>query len=293
MEKVTTINLAGNAYQIEEAGFDKLSSYLADAKAKLAGNPDASEIIADFEAALASKCRVHLNPHKSVITTAEVEKILSEMGPVEDAPEGGEGAKSAEAKPDTHKKLYRIREGSKVCGVCTGLSAYLDIDVTAIRILFLALITITSGAWILVYFLMAAFIPMADTPAERERAYGVPPVTAKTIFDRAHEGYENFTDSKEWKHWREQMKQQSAKWKEEWKSEKYHAHYHPRVPEGYYYSPFWSFMHSVLGLIWTVAIVYGLYLAYGHVPFARELMDTAGLAMQKAANNVAAWVQGW
>ena len=53
MNKVITINLHGNAYQLEEAGYDSLRAYLDDAARQLEGNPDKDEIIADIEQAIA------------------------------------------------------------------------------------------------------------------------------------------------------------------------------------------------------------------------------------------------
>jgi len=43
MNKVITVNLNGNAYQVEESGYNALDEYLADAEAKLKDNPDLVE----------------------------------------------------------------------------------------------------------------------------------------------------------------------------------------------------------------------------------------------------------
>ena len=53
MNKVTTINLNGKAYQVEEAGYELLRKYLDQAGVKLEGNPDKTEIMGDFEQAIA------------------------------------------------------------------------------------------------------------------------------------------------------------------------------------------------------------------------------------------------
>jgi len=98
MNKVVTINLNGNAYQLEEAGYDMLRVYLDDAARQLAGNPDKDEIIADIEQAIADKCRALLNSSRSVVLTKQVEQIIAEMGPVEDgsakSPDDNPGAPS-------------------------------------------------------------------------------------------------------------------------------------------------------------------------------------------------------
>ena len=56
------------------------------------------------------------------------------------------------------KKLYRIRTGRKILGVCGGLANYFDIDPIIVRVVF-ALIGLFWGAGILAYFIMALVIP--------------------------------------------------------------------------------------------------------------------------------------
>src|SRR4029077_7991978 len=124
MEKVITINLNGNAYQIDEGGYAALVAYLEGAERSLKDNPDLAEIVADLEQAIADKCRGFLGPHKTVVTAAEVDQIIRDMGPVDGAggtaePAGGAdpGASSnagAGAGPGAGapKRLYLIDEGS-------------------------------------------------------------------------------------------------------------------------------------------------------------------------------------
>ncbi|GAB1422276.1 PspC domain-containing protein [Anaerolineales bacterium] len=56
------------------------------------------------------------------------------------------------------KKLYRSRTEKQVAGVCGGLAAYFNIDVTLIRILFV-IATLAGGPGILLYILLAIVIP--------------------------------------------------------------------------------------------------------------------------------------
>ena len=48
MQRVISINLNGNAYQLDESGYDALREYLAGADRALAANPDRTEILADL-----------------------------------------------------------------------------------------------------------------------------------------------------------------------------------------------------------------------------------------------------
>src|SRR5665213_1581629 len=147
MNKVTTINLNGRAYQLEEGGEAVLRKYLETAAAKLAGNPDKDEIMADFEQAIADKFDQKLNGHKNVVSEKEIEEIIAAMGPVEGEeteaagssgthsasssdgfykgtyPSEGFGTSGATGAP---KHLYRLAEGRWLAGACTGLSAYFN-----------------------------------------------------------------------------------------------------------------------------------------------------------------------
>jgi hypothetical protein len=103
MQRVISINLNGNAYQIDEAGCDALRDYLDEADRALAGNPDRREIVADLEQAIADKCQAFLGPHKSVVTADEVAQIIKEMGPIETPA----GAASATASAPTSASTRR------------------------------------------------------------------------------------------------------------------------------------------------------------------------------------------
>src|SRR3977135_571283 len=82
MNTVIIINLNGNAFHLEEPGFQSLRTYLERAQAQLKDNPDRVEIMADLEQAIADKCAHFLRPHKNVLTSAEIDEVLKEMGPV-------------------------------------------------------------------------------------------------------------------------------------------------------------------------------------------------------------------
>ncbi len=56
------------------------------------------------------------------------------------------------------KRLYRLREGRVVAGVCAGIAAYFGIDPTLVRLAF-ALFTVFGGAGILLYLCAWIVIP--------------------------------------------------------------------------------------------------------------------------------------
>jgi phage shock protein PspC (stress-responsive transcriptional regulator) len=223
MNTVIIINLNGNAFHLEEPGFASLRAYLERAQAQLKDNPDKAEIMADLEQAIADKCGRFLRPHKNVLTAAEIDEVLKEMGPVqsEDAADAGaaNSQPSAESKPSgaasgAPKRLYQIREGAIISGVCTGLAAYLNIDVTIVRIVFVLLTLLTTGIWILVYLIMMMVVPYANTGEEHAAATGAP-FSAQEVIDQAKKHYAEFKDSKEWRrHWRQQRREWRRRWHE-------------------------------------------------------------------------------
>ncbi len=56
------------------------------------------------------------------------------------------------------KKLCKIKEGKKLCGVCMGLARYFDIDVTLVRLALVAF-TVLGGSGILAYIVAAIVMP--------------------------------------------------------------------------------------------------------------------------------------
>ena len=56
------------------------------------------------------------------------------------------------------KKLYRIRKGKIIAGVCGGISKYFDIDPKIVRIIYLAF-TLAYESSILAYIFFAIFVP--------------------------------------------------------------------------------------------------------------------------------------
>jgi phage shock protein PspC (stress-responsive transcriptional regulator) len=229
MNKVITINLNGVAYQLEEAGYEALREYLDHAARRLEGNPDKDEIIADIEQAIADKFRALLGSHKTVVITRDVTAVITEMGPVQDAsaedpaaaaaagarPAGGAPGPEVTGGTRAPRRLYRILDGAMFSGVCNGLAAYLNVDVTFVRIAF-ALLGFFWGTGILVYFLMAFIVPVAETPAQKAAASGAA-ATSEEFIRRAkagyYEGMKTWHDKQAHREWKRKFKQEMRGWK--------------------------------------------------------------------------------
>lgn len=243
MNKVITVNLNGNAYQLEENGYEALRAYLQSAAATLASNPDKDEIIADIEQAIADKFRVLLSAYKTVVTAREVEAAISEMGAVNDGtesegtastpPGAGSTAGAASDQPPSAdesaststgqtRRLYRLHEGAMIAGVCNGISAYIGIDVTLVRIIFVLLAIASAGFWSLAYVVMMLIIPVADSAAEKAAAHGAT-ATAQEFIRRARRGYyestKGFSDRAARRAWKRKFKREMREWRRNFKWE--------------------------------------------------------------------------
>jgi phage shock protein PspC (stress-responsive transcriptional regulator) len=263
MNKVITINLNGNAYQLEEGGYEILRAYLAGAALKLEGNPDKDEILADIEQAIADKCRGVITAYRTVVSAKEIAAIVGAMGEVDDvsAPAGdpaenpGRAADAARGHPDEKstgakdagapgpaKRLYLIHDDAMIGGVCTGLAAYFNIDVTLVRLAFVILTLVTGGIVALIYFFMMIIVPSARTAEQKAAAYGAP-LTAQEFIRRAkagyYEGMNAFADEptrRRWKrqcrHWgrsvQRDMNAHAHQWQRNW-SHYWGRHPHPGV----------------------------------------------------------------
>jgi phage shock protein PspC (stress-responsive transcriptional regulator) len=271
MNTVIIINLNGNAFHLEEPGYQALRAYLERAQAQLKDNPDKAEIMADLEQAIADKCAHFLQPHKNVLTAAEIDVVIEQMGPVQTDEADPSGSATPNEQPRAQasgertapKRLYQIRDGAKISGVCNGIAAYYKIDVTIVRILFVALALLTSGAWVLVYVGMMLVIPFANTGEEHAAAAGVP-FNAQEVIDRAKKQYTEFKNSKEWRrHWRQQRREWRRQWHEGayWWGHNVQRNVH-QFGSGYgsqivagLLIPFLAIVNALVFCVWIVAIV--------------------------------------
>jgi phage shock protein PspC (stress-responsive transcriptional regulator) len=273
MERVVTVNLNGHAYTIDETAFARLKTYLDRAGAALEGNPDRDEILRDLEQAIADKCRAQLSAQRSVISDADVAQALEEMGPVEgaDAP-GAERAESGGQEPP-RKRLYRVRDGAMISGVCSGVGAYFDIDANIIRVLFIVATLFSGGGALLVYIAMMFIVPSANTREEWAQAHGLP-FNAQEVIERAKQDYARFSSEDGWggrarRKWRRRYR--------EWRAAQAAAEPQPAPPRGVI-----GYTGRVLaGLLAVVLTIIGATLAIAFL-FALFSLLTAGAVLSWA-----------
>jgi phage shock protein PspC (stress-responsive transcriptional regulator) len=129
-----------------------------------------------------------------------------------------------------------------VSGVCAGLAAYFDVDVTIVRVAFVVLAVLTKGVWLLVYGVMMFVIPYAETSEDHAAARGRP-FNAQELIDQAKRHYAGFKTSKNWKR---QWVRQQREWHRQWR--------HATAPYA------WNARATYASQVWTraTAPVFGL-----------------------------------
>ena len=300
MQKVISINLNGNAYHVDESGYDALIAYLETAKRQLRDNPDRAEIIADLEQAIAEKCQRFLSAHKTVVSGADVDQIITEMGPVDGAGDTS-GATGASRPAGAPRRLYRIADGAMIAGVCNGIGAYLHVDPTIVRLIAVGLLFLTGGGFAIVYLVLAFVLPEANTSEERAAAYGQP-FNAQELIDRAKKQYASYKDGRDWRRgWRREQREWRRQWRtttrRDWPSARWGAPPYATAPGGYPARVFVGLMTPVLTLasialfwLWLFAIVS---LATRHEIFGQPLPDDMplwlGFVILVVVYQVVAW----
>jgi phage shock protein PspC (stress-responsive transcriptional regulator) len=164
----TTVRLNRSVLQFDDAAHARLEQYLAESTSLLEGDPDPQEILADLEQAVADQCLRRLRPQQAVVTLAELEPALDEIGSVQAPGDGPAPASSSSTMRDTppspsmlSRSLQQVSQGAVISGVCLGLARYFSFDATMLRIVAVLLLFGTGGAMVLVYFGLMLLLPYA------------------------------------------------------------------------------------------------------------------------------------
>jgi hypothetical protein len=214
MKKTININLAGQAFIIDEVAYDSLHGYFEALKAKFSIEGERREIIADIEARVAELLAQRLDKTKIVVSEEDVAYATALLGRPEDI--AGETTETTSGKaqedPSTKaesiymgsasRKLFRDTDDKKVGGVISGLAHYFGWgDPTWIRIGVLGILLVSMFAHlgvgfplVVVYFILLIVIPKAQTSAEKLQMRGRP-VTIHNIEREVRDAMNTATSS--------------------------------------------------------------------------------------------------
>ena len=98
-------------------------------------------------------------------------------------------------------------------GVCNGIAAYLNVDVTWVRLAFVLLTIFSSGVGFIIYLVMMFVVPTAITPEDRAAAFGMP-FNTEELISRAKKNFEEFGNTYRWRReWRRQQRHWNRQFK--------------------------------------------------------------------------------
>ena len=173
MKKTLNIGIGGKSFIIDEDAHARLKSYLDTFRSRLTSE-QGEEVMDDIEARIAELFLTNLGSSPQSVSLALVNRITADLGMPDGKPEFENTNENKEEQTMSQpvKKLYLDVENRKIGGVCSGLAAYFDIDVTLIRILFLAgLLCGGFGFWL--YIIIWIVAPKAVTPAQKCEMRGI------------------------------------------------------------------------------------------------------------------------
>jgi len=180
MKKTVTINISGLVFHIDEDAYEKLKDYLSKINNHFKKEKDGKEIVNDIETRIAELFTSKLSLEKNVVDISIVEEIITIMGLPEDFVDSENDEPETETTAPINnqeyhpknKRLYRDPDSIVIGGVCSGLAHYLNMDKILVRVLFILLLFITSGAAIPVYIILWIAVPKAVTTAQRLEMQG-------------------------------------------------------------------------------------------------------------------------
>ena len=157
-----TVRLNGSTLQFDEAAYARLTQYLAESASLLEGDPDPQEILNDLEQAVVDQCTRRMAADQVIVTPAQLEPALAEIGAVQ-VPGGAAAGEPSLHEPSRYaaRPLRQISEGAVVSGVCQGLARYFALDVTLLRVITVLLLLMTGGGVIPVYLALMLLMPYA------------------------------------------------------------------------------------------------------------------------------------
>jgi len=167
MNRIISIQLGRQVFQIEEDAYERLNEYLLSLRRTMAQDPDAEEIIQDIEMRMAELFRHRMGEFRQHLNLDDITAVLEVMGAPADI-----GAEERDSGPTPGpRRLFRHPDDKMIAGVCGGLGAYFNTDPLWFRLAFAATLFFYGGG-VMFYLVLVFIIPVAKTPTERLQMHG-------------------------------------------------------------------------------------------------------------------------
>jgi Putative stress-responsive transcriptional regulator len=178
MNEVLRISIARVSFTIEKDAYDLLENYLTELKDYYKGGE--IEVVDGIEERISELLleQVGLN---SIVKIQNVKNVIDTLGNPKDIEDFD---LADNEKVNVKRRIYRDLEHKKIGGVCSGISAYFNIDVVWVRLIVLSVCLGIGGIirmfsdppffiWaVLLYCILWIVIPAAKTVAQKCEMYG-------------------------------------------------------------------------------------------------------------------------
>lgn len=168
MKQTISVNLNRQVFYLDTDAYEKLNKYLEEIKKYFAKNGSSTEVVDDIEARIAEKFGDIIGKSKKAIQISDVEKIIEEMGSVDDIT-GEETTETTEEPKNVKRKLFRDPDNKIIAGIAAGLSWYSDIKPIWIRLIFLILLLNHATFWLAIAAYIAAWLVISEAKTSWEK----------------------------------------------------------------------------------------------------------------------------
>lgn len=174
MKRTFTVNINNIIFNIDEDAYEHLQKYLHSIRDQFADNEGLEEIMINVKTRLSQLFQPLISSTKQVINLEDVMQAIEQLGQLKDFDSEGEEEEKEEKKKyksDSDKRLFRDGDNKIIGGVCSGISAYFNINPLITRILFVIL-ALLAGSSIIIYLILWIAIPEAKTSIEKLQMKG-------------------------------------------------------------------------------------------------------------------------
>ena len=175
MKRTENINIGGVLFFVDEDAYPLLKDYIEKLERWFKDKDGGMDVVHDIELRLSELFSEKSRKGELIVSLIMVREAIAIMG----QPEEFDGGSATERQqPQTGykaaRRLYRDPLNSVLGGVCSGLAAYLNMEVLLIRILFVVLPFLSFGGIVLVYLVLWIALPQAVTRTQRLEMVGAP-----------------------------------------------------------------------------------------------------------------------
>ena len=171
MNKTVDISLAGILFHLDESAYYKLKKYLKSVRRSIQQTEDVDEVMHEIEARIAELLMQKQQNPQHVINEKHIDEVIVILGQPEDFEEDIQ-PEIEQNSNRTKKALFRDMDNSMIAGIAAGAAHYVGMDITLMRLIFIVLLFVTHGSFILLYLLLWIVVPKAKTASDKLRMKG-------------------------------------------------------------------------------------------------------------------------